>query len=166
MPLPLLGAVAGGLIKKGLGGLAKKFAKKITKKNIGNALQTGLSVARDVVIGGAGVAIGRGFGPGGTTPTLQPHQGGRQVVPAESYAVCNIKGHHMNKSDYFLKSGEFVARGTKCVRNRRMNPLNGHAARKAISRIKGARKMLNRIERSLPKRKSSCGGRCSTRRGK
>jgi hypothetical protein len=39
----------------------------------------------------------------------------------------------------------------KIIRPRRMNPLNGHAARRAIRRIKGARKMLQAIERSLPK---------------
>jgi hypothetical protein len=39
----------------------------------------------------------------------------------------------------------------KIIKPRRMNPLNGHAARRAIRRIKGARKMLQAIERSLPK---------------
>lgn len=41
-----------------------------------------------------------------------------------------------------------------CVRNRRMNPLNGRAAMRAIRRIKGARKMLQKIERQLPKSKA------------
>ena len=40
---------------------------------------------------------------------------------------------------------------SRCVRNRRMNPLNGRAATRAIRRIKGARKMLQKIERSLPR---------------
>jgi len=43
---------------------------------------------------------------------------------------------------------------TRCVRNRRMNPLNGRAASRAIRRIKGARKMLQKIERSLPRAKA------------
>jgi hypothetical protein len=33
----------------------------------------------------------------------------------------------------------------------RMNPMNANAARRAIRRIRGARKLLQRIERSLPK---------------
>lgn len=37
---------------------------------------------------------------------------------------------------------------------RRINPLNGKAARRAIRRIKGARKMLQSIERQLPKQRS------------
>jgi len=36
-------------------------------------------------------------------------------------------------------------------RRRRMNPMNARAARRAIRRIKGARKMLQNIERQLPK---------------
>ncbi|HDZ44417.1 MAG TPA: hypothetical protein ENH80_10805 [Phycisphaerae bacterium] len=43
---------------------------------------------------------------------------------------------------------------SRCVRNRRMNPLNGRAASRAIRRIKGARKMLQKIERSLPRAKA------------
>lgn len=44
---------------------------------------------------------------------------------------------------------------SRCVRNRRMNPLNGRAASRAIRRIKGARKMLQKIERQLPKQRAS-----------
>jgi hypothetical protein len=40
----------------------------------------------------------------------------------------------------------------RIVRNRHMNPLNASAARRAIRRIKGARRMLRSIESSLPKR--------------
>jgi hypothetical protein len=43
---------------------------------------------------------------------------------------------------------------SRCVRNRRMNPLNGRAATRAIRRIKGARKMLQKIERQLPRTRS------------
>lgn len=43
---------------------------------------------------------------------------------------------------------------TRCVRNRRMNVLNGRAAMRAIRRVKGARKMLQKIERQLPKSKT------------
>jgi hypothetical protein len=44
-------------------------------------------------------------------------------------------GFHPNKASYFLKSGQFVPEGTRCVRNRRRNPLNPRALRKAIGRI-------------------------------
>ena len=40
----------------------------------------------------------------------------------------------------------------RCVRNRRMNVCNMSAARRAIRRLKGARKALQRIERAMPRR--------------
>lgn len=42
----------------------------------------------------------------------------------------------------------------KIIKPRQMNYLNGRAARRAIRRVKGARKMLQQIERSLPKARS------------
>lgn len=61
------------------------------------------------------------------------------VLPDGAGDACP-KGFHLDK-----KSRSY------CVRNRRMNPLNGRAASRAIRRIKGARKMLMKIERQLPK---------------
>jgi len=49
-------------------------------------------------------------------------------------------GYHWNKSDYFLRSGEFVPAGTRAVRNRRRNPANPRATSNAITRIKGAKR--------------------------
>lgn len=43
----------------------------------------------------------------------------------------------------------------KIIKPRQMNPLNGRAARRAIRRIKGARKMLQAIERSLPRARTT-----------
>ena len=64
-------------------------------------------------------------------------------------------GFHLNKVDSAgtKKFGPRPAR-SYCVRNRRMNPLNGRSAMRAIRRIKGARKMLQKIERQLPKAKA------------
>lgn len=45
------------------------------------------------------------------------------------------KGTHLNKSDYFLRDGTFVAKGTRLVRNRRRDPMNARALRRAISRV-------------------------------
>lgn len=45
------------------------------------------------------------------------------------------KGFHPNKSAYFLRDGTFVAKGSKFVKNRRRNPLNPRALRRAIGRI-------------------------------
>lgn len=42
----------------------------------------------------------------------------------------------------------------RCVRNRRMNYGNARAARRAVRRIKGARKLLQDIEKMMPRRKA------------
>lgn len=60
---------------------------------------------------------------------------------------CGPSGYHLNRSN-----SPRGPKGSYWVRNRHMNPLNASAARRAIRRIKGARKMLQSIERSLPKR--------------
>lgn len=46
---------------------------------------------------------------------------------------------------------------------RSMNPMNPRAARRAIRRIKGARKMLQQIERQLPKQRVHSRPRASAR---
>lgn len=57
-------------------------------------------------------------------------------------------GYHLNKSSYFLMSGEHVPQGSKWVKNRKRNPANARATSRAISRIGGAKtyaKSLSRI---------------------
>lgn len=59
-----------------------------------------------------------------------------------------ISGFHANKASYFLKDGTFIAEGSRCVKNRRMNPLNPRAASTAIKRIgrgKDATGALDRV---------------------
>lgn len=78
---------------------------------------------------GAGISIGEraSFEPGATV-----------ACPA---------GYRPNKSSYFLKSGEFVPKGTRCVKVRRRNPLNPRAADRAISRITSAKKAAAKLNR-------------------
>jgi len=52
-----------------------------------------------------------------------------------------------------------VAMGMR-PRYRRINPANGKAAMRAVRRIKATRKLLAKIERSLPKRRSSGPAYC------
>lgn len=56
------------------------------------------------------------------------------------------RGFHPNKSDYYTSEG-YVAEGTKCVRDRRRNPLNPGAASKAISRISAAKRATRALGR-------------------
>lgn len=82
------------------------------------------------------------FRTGGTLPPL-PGGGMNQFVSPRTVGPAQAcpTGYHLAKDG----SG-------RLVKNRRMNPLNPRAARRAIRRIKAARKMLTSIERSLPTR--------------
>jgi hypothetical protein len=46
-------------------------------------------------------------------------------------------------------------------RRRRMNPMNARAARRAIRRVKAVRKMLQQIERQLPKQRAAAPRRAA-----
>lgn len=105
----------------------------------------------------------RGRGPGRTRQQERAGVGGRKrggvtgavqrFLPGgeTGYEIAQVacpSGFHANKTDYFLRDGTFVPKGSKCVRNRRRNPLNPRAASRAISRIKSAKnaaKMLSNV---------------------
>jgi len=74
-------------------------------------------------------------------------------------------GFHPNKSSYFLKDGTFIQKETRCVKNRRRNPLNPRAASRAISRLESAKKAVTRINR-ITIRCPRCvkGAKCPTHR--
>ncbi len=99
------------------------------------------------------------FPPAPPPPTAPPPQvpqiGGCPPRAGAIAAVACPAGCHPNKSDYFLKSGSFVPRGTRCVRNRRRNPLNPRALDRAISRIGSAQNAVARLgfQKKSPRRR-------------
>lgn len=78
-----------------------------------------------------------------TRPLPRPPGGGLPIIPGRPLIGGCPAGFHPAKD-----------RSGRCVRNRRMNPLNPRAARRSIRRIKGAMKMLRQIERQLPKQRT------------
>ena len=96
---------------------------------------------------GARGAIER-FLPGGET--------GMMDDPRYRAGKASQTGWHWNKSGYWLKSGEYVAAGTKQVRNRRMNPLNPHAVKLSMRRLGRAKSAAQDINR-VTIRKKKCG---------
>jgi len=121
---------------------------------------------KDILVGGIKGGIGslKGppqAGPGG--PRLAPNGGFRidpraafpggapfiSRMPAANGCPPNgsMAGYHLNKSDYFVKSGEFVPEGTRWVKNRKRNPANARATSRAISRITGAKKYASALGR-------------------
>lgn len=70
-------------------------------------------------------------------------------------------GFHPNKSDYFLKDGTFVEAGSRCVKNRRRNPLNPRANSRAIKRLQSA-KRADKLIRSVTIRCPRCAKNSDT----
>lgn len=75
-----------------------------------------------------------GVGPRFAPPVQSRNGGGTITSPAGTTIKCP-SGTHPNKSDYFLKDGSFIPKGSRCVKNRRRNPLNPDALRRAVGRI-------------------------------
>lgn len=73
--------------------------------------------------------------PGGKT--------GLEVAPGMGAPA----GYHVNKSSYFLQSGEFIPAGTRWVKNRKRNPLNPRAWDRALSRLESANNFKKRLAR-------------------
>ena len=130
-----------------LGGVAKTALSFVTG-GPGAAVRTAVSQVRGPRPGVPRASVLPAPGP--ARFTVQPSAilpGGDPFITAGAAVACP-QGHHANKSDYFLRDGSFVAKGTRCVKNRRRNPLNPRAASRAIARItsaKRATKMLGRI---------------------
>jgi hypothetical protein len=59
--------------------------------------------------------------------------------------ACPV-GYHWNRTSYYTKSGH-VAKGSKCVKNRRRNPLNPRALSRSMSRIHSAKKAAHFLDR-------------------
>ena len=110
----------------------------------------GVCLGRCVTQGFNGVPFqdvpgGPGPSPAAPLPQAMPQVGG---CPPRAGAVAGVicpSGCHPNKADYFLKSGEFVPKKTRCVTNRRRNPLNPRALDRAISRLGSAGNAVERL---------------------
>ena len=156
-----------------------KFAGRVVRTGLNVAgaagipgFSQGARLARSFLRGGSrdpsfrearGRALGRGRGgtqfalpaglrpkgPGGIIGLLPGVPGGVSgFAGAEATASCP-KGFHINRSGYHLKSGEFVAPMSRCVRNRRRNNDNGSAAMRAARRLLGRKKSQDRIDQAL-----------------
>lgn len=91
---------------------------------------------------------------------------GTAVVKGTSCGACP-GGYHVNRHTLNATRGgagraplPVRPPGTWCVRNRRMNPLNGHAAMRSIRRLKSARRAMKHINAFVgPKRSCGCKGK-------
>ena len=105
--------------------------------------------------GGGGIQIGGpGVGPGQFGPGFGGVvSGGSSTAPGA--CIPGMPGVRLNRTGYFLKSGQYIAPGTKCVRSRRRNPLNPRALSKAMSRVTSFKKAASVASR-ITIRSSGC----------
>lgn len=84
--------------------------------------------------------------PGAALPGGRPFisREGGEVVPQGMKLACP-GGYHPNKSSYFLSDGTFIPEGSKCVKNRRRNPMNPRALDRAIGRLEGAKRLQSKL---------------------
>ncbi len=128
---------------KGLGKTALSFATGGPQAALGTAfsqVRGGRPTAPSMpVLPVPGVrAAAQRFFPGGATglETRGEAVGTKLACPS---------GYRPNKSDYFLKDGTYVEAGTRCVKNRRRNPMNPRALSRAIARIDGGKRLQNTL---------------------
>jgi len=97
---------------------------------------------------GNGFKIPKLFDPLGLTgPSWLDRGPATATMNGNGGAACVSAGYHPNKSDYFLKSGEFVPAGSRMVKNRKRNPANARATSRAISRVTGAKRYAQSLSR-------------------
>lgn len=145
--------VASRFLPGPLGAGAAAISRALSGGGPGGAAGSPASAFREVqqrppITFGVGVNPPFGGPPGAGTTFFGP--GSFPAGPAAGAQAVNgvcPTGHHMNKADYFLKDGTFVPKGTKCVKNRRRNPLNPRAASRAVSRLESAKKATRAIDR-------------------
>lgn len=95
----------------------------------------------------------------GSTVVSTP-DGSTAIVPTNA-TVCHVAGYHLNKAGYWkngsnlIPGAHYVAKGSVCVKNRRMNPFNPRAASRAMHRLhslamgmKGMKKSIGKLSRA------------------
>jgi len=96
---------------------------------------------------GVGTPVTRTPGLRGFAQRLIPGGATGFEVAGAAPGMLPPRGFHLNKTGYFLQTGEFVEPFSRFVRNRRRNPGNMRAADRAISRIESAKRMAKRLGR-------------------
>lgn len=141
---------------------------------LGSAIKGGLGLAGRM----SGLLPGRAPAPRVPTrpvnipfgPSLVPRapstlrRAAQMIVPGGATGFEGLgcpSGFHPNKGDYFLRDGSFVAKGSRCVRNRRRNPMNPRALSRAIGRVDSGKRLQHRLAQIETGKYSKAGNRKS-----
>ena len=94
-----------------------------------------------------GISIGGGFGTGRNTP-LGHNPGGNGAGACGSSCPS---GYRLNKAGWHYVNGQrvFSAAGTRCVRSRKMDPMNVSALKRADRRIESFSGISRKVLKSL-----------------
>jgi len=89
-------------------------------------------------------------GPGGVLGAFPGVPGGVTgfAEPPQADGTCPPRGFHLNRSSYFLRDGTFVEKGSRFVKNRRLNEANGKANNHSIRRLERAQGQAKKVLRA------------------
>jgi len=131
------GAVAGFLTKgrsrrtrRSRSGRSSRAQRRAERRSLGSGRNRS---------GRSGAALAQGSSAGGAA---------RAMVAAQATGNGCPQGFHPNKSDYMTRAG-FVAKATKCVRNRRRNLSNGRANTRSLRRMAAWDKQERKLGKTL-----------------
>jgi hypothetical protein len=111
---------------------------------LGTCVPSAVGGGPEILPGTPGIGPVYGNGYGGN---------GGQAGNGAGMQICCPQGKHPNKTGYFTKKDGWVEPGTKCVPNRRTNPLNPRAASRAGRRLRSAAKASKWLQKcKIPKR--------------
>lgn len=147
---------AGGIFGSIFGGIKKGISAALgTVPVIGPAIAIGTTIAKRR--GGAGapapprpppLTFG---GPGPIAPSAA-------AVGVVGTTIACPSGFHANKSSYFTLAGH-VPKGSRCVRNRRRNPMNPRALDRAISRVDSGKRLQSKLASITTAKYTAAGAR-------
>lgn len=149
---PFLGAIGGALLGKAAGWAGRQLFGSGAKKAVaaGAAGMPILTAVGNPIPGLQIPGTNTTVNPGGILPGGRPFM--QPTTSVASDGQCG-KGYHLNKSD-----GKYGPKGTYCVRNRSMNPLNPRALKRGLRRAerfeKFARRTVNGLRRGPKKFKA------------
>lgn len=97
--------------------------------------------------------------PGAALPGGDPLFMRSLDAPKEGTKLACPSGYHPNKSSYFLQDGTFVPEGSKCVKNRRRNPMNPRALDRAIGRMNSAKRVQAKLRQFSTDKYTAAGAK-------
>jgi hypothetical protein len=153
-----VGLATGG-VSGAITGAAAPFIGSSTRAAAGLAQPTsGPGIPGGTVMVNPPFTGARGVGVSVAPPATSAPRTGTGTMSNGMKLACPA-GFHPNKASYFLKSGQFVPEGTRCVRNRRRDPLNPRALRRAIGRIDAGKTWQSKLSEITTAKFTSAGKR-------